>query len=108
MANAFELIEAQIADPDAQWSLGTFGAIAEFMRDADEPAEVARSDDSMSVVTTRGGIRIDFRPDLKPVAFETITSHSWSQRVAFCLPEADGAMNKRAVLTELGLDARAL
>ena len=41
MANAFELIEAQIADPDAQWSLGTFGAIAEFMRDADEPAEIA-------------------------------------------------------------------
>ena len=29
MASAFELIEAQIADPDAQWSLGTFGAIAD-------------------------------------------------------------------------------
>ena len=44
MASAFELIEAQLADPDAQWSLGTFGAIAEFMRDADEPAEIAHAE----------------------------------------------------------------
>ena len=42
MAGAFELIADQLADPEAQWSLGTFGAIAEFMRDADEPAEIAR------------------------------------------------------------------
>jgi hypothetical protein len=107
-ATAFELITAQLDDAQAQWSLGTFGAIAEFMRDADEPAEIARDDSSMSVVTARGGIRLDMRPDLRPVAFETVTTQGWSQRVAFCLAEADSAMNRRDTLTEIGTDARAL
>ena len=104
----FDLIADQLDDPEATWSLGTFGAIAEFMRGAGEPAEIERSEAAMSVVTPRGGIRIDFRPDLKPVAFETITTRSWSQRVALCLPEREATMNRRAVLTELGADTRTL
>src|SRR6185295_2362399 len=105
---ALDIITHQLADPDAQWSLGTFGAIAEFMREPDEPAGVVRNEASISLVTARGGIRIEFRPDLRPVAFETITTQAWSQRVAFCLPEAESAMGRRAVLTELGSDAQAL
>jgi hypothetical protein len=108
MADVFELIVEQLADTGAQWSLGTFGAIAEFMRDADEPAEISQSETSMAVVTPRGGIRIDARPDLRPIAFETITTSAWSQRVAFCLPEAASAMRRRPVLTELGPDEQAL
>jgi len=75
MANAFELIADQLADPEAQWSLGTFGAIAEFMRDAGEPAELVREDPTAAVVTPRGGIRLQALPGLKPVAFETIYPH---------------------------------
>ena len=92
MASAFELIVDQLADPHAQWSLGTFGAIAEFMRDADEPADITRDETWMSVVTPRGGIRLLARPNLRPIAFETITTQAWSQRVAFCLPAAESAM----------------
>jgi hypothetical protein len=33
-ANNFEFLAAQMADPGTSWSLGTFGAIAEFARDA--------------------------------------------------------------------------
>src|SRR4051812_43186274 len=108
MASAFDLIVDQLADPHAQWSLGTFGAIAEFMRDPDEPADVAQDEILMSVVTPRGGIRLVARPNLRPIAFETITTQAWSQRVAFCLPAAESAMNRRAALTELGPDAEAL
>src|ERR1044072_7920310 len=107
-ASAFELIADQLADPEAQWSLGTFGAIAEFMRDADGPAEVVREDPAAAVVTARGGIQLHALPGLKPIAFETITTQSWSQRVAFCLPERGGAMSRRAALAELGPDTRAL
>jgi hypothetical protein len=106
--NAHELIAAQLDDPNAQWSLGTFGAIAEFMRDPGEPVHIAPSEQSVAVVTPRGAIRIDARPDLRPFAFETVTTQGWSQRVAFCLPEADAAMNRRAVLTEIGPDRGAL
>jgi hypothetical protein len=106
--SAFEIIGRQLADPDAQWSLGTFGAIAEFMRDSDEPAQIEATEQVISVVTPRGGIALEARDGLRPIAFETITTHAWSQRVAFCLPEARAAMSRRTVLTELGPDTQAL
>jgi hypothetical protein len=108
MAGVFDLITEQLADPQAQWSLGTFGAIAEFARDADEPADILQSEISMSVVTPRGGIRLLAHPDLRPIAFETVTTQAWSQRIAFCLSQAASAMNQRSVLTELGPDHEAL
>lgn len=99
---------SQIDDADAQWSLGTFGAIAEFMRDPDEPVEMVRTETSVAAVTARGGIRIEARPDVRLVAFETITTQAWSQRVAFCLAERGAAMGQRSALTELGPDTQAL
>jgi hypothetical protein len=108
MAGAFDLITEQLADPEAQWSLGTFGAIAEFSRDADEPAEIQHGEMSASVVTPRGGIRLLAHPDLRPIAFETVATQGWSQRVAFLLPQAAAAMSGRDVLTEVGPDNEAL
>src|SRR3954452_15598240 len=108
MPGAFDLITEQLADPEAQWSLGTFGAIAEFMRDADEPAEILHSEISCAVVTPRGGVRLLAHPELRPIAFETVTTQAWSQRVAFCLPQAASAMSQRSALTELDPDNEAL
>src|SRR3954462_4489776 len=108
MPGAFDLITEQLADPEAQWSLGTFGAIAEFMRDADEPADILHSEISYAVVTPRGGIRLLAHPELRPITFETVTTQAWSQRVAFCLPEKASAMSQRSALTELGPDHEAL
>jgi hypothetical protein len=36
-----DLLADRFADADTAWSIGSFGAIAEFMRDADEPRAVA-------------------------------------------------------------------
>ena len=97
-----------MADAETQWSLGTFGAIAEFARDADEPVALSRGMTSLSAVTERGGIRIELRADMRPFAFETTTKDSWNHRIALCLPESDCAMSGRTVLTELGADSDAL
>ena len=75
-AMIFEFIASQIEDAHTQWSLGTFGAIAEFSRDPDESVGLARTETYASAVTTRGGIRIDARPDIIPVAFETVTTQA--------------------------------
>ena len=53
-------------------------------------------------------IKLEAIDGLRPIAFETITTQAWSQRVAFCLPEAQSVMHRRAALTELGPDAQAL
>jgi Family of unknown function (DUF6925) len=105
---AIALLRRGIADPDTQWSLGTFGAIAEFSRDEDEPAQVTMAADVLSAITERGGIALRLDPAMQPFASESLTKADWNQRVALCLPEASCAMNRRGVLTELGADAQAL
>ena len=42
-AAAIDLVQREISNPDTQWSLGTFGAIAEFSRDHDEPVRLVQS-----------------------------------------------------------------
>ena len=105
---AIDLLHAQIADADTQWSLGTFGGIAEFSRDRDEMVRLTQSATGAAAVTPRGGIAIELSDDCRPFAFECITRSSWSQRVALCLPAGDCAMNRRTVLTELDVDREAL
>jgi len=105
---AIDLLQRQIADPDTRWSLGTFGAIAEFARDHDEPVRLTRTGDAVSAVTARGGIVLKSRPGSRPFASESITRSGWNQRIALCLRESDCAMNGRTVLTEIGPDREAL
>jgi hypothetical protein len=107
-AAAIDLLHEQIADADTQWSLGTFGGIAEFSRDRDEQVNLTQTATSAVAVTARGGIAIELSDNCRPFAFECITKTGWSQRVAFCLPASDCAMNRRAVLTELDADRSAL
>ena len=107
-ASNLEFLAAQMADHEASWSLGTFGAIAEFARGADEPVELARRGARLAAVTARGGIGIEVREDMRLFASETPTRDSWSQRVALCLPRHACAMSGRTVLTALGPDVGAL
>jgi hypothetical protein len=105
---AIDLLHTQIADSDTQWSLGTFGGIAEFSRDRDEKVRLTQSVNGAAAITARGGIAIELSGDCRPFAFECITRSSWSQRVALCLPVGNCAMNRRTVLTELDVDREAL
>ncbi|TDR89293.1 DUF6925 family protein [Enterovirga rhinocerotis] len=99
-----------VADETNGWAVGTFGAIAEFVRDPGEAAVTERTGSSASAATSRGGVRITLRDDLVPVAYETPNrdGETWSQAIALCLPKAASAMNRRIVLTELGPDTEAI
>jgi hypothetical protein len=103
-----ECLAAQLADSEVAWSLGTFGAIAEFMRDADEPVSLDQTDRSVCAITARGALRIVTHPELRPIASESPTTESWAHRVALCLPEQSCAMSARTELTEVGPDVDAL
>ncbi len=98
-----------LADPTASWGLGTFGAIAEFHRTGDEPADIDTGA-TLQVVTARGALRISSTQELRAFAYE-LPGHaldSWSHTLAFCLPAARTAMHQRSVLTECGPDHDAL
>jgi hypothetical protein len=104
-----ELLLDHIHDPHASWSCGRFGAIAEFHRDADEPVEIDGGP-AITAATSRGAIRIEVLPALRPVAYETISKciESWGQGVALCLPRDLALMGGRTVVTELGPDLDAV
>jgi hypothetical protein len=108
MTDLVDFLAEQMADANTGWSLGTFGAIAEFTRDAGEAATLDHDGSVTSAVTARGGVRIDVHPALRPIASESLTKESWSHRVALCLPREACAMNRREVLTEIGPDRHAL
>jgi len=103
---AERVLRAQIADPATSWSLGSFGVIAEFVRDADEP--VVTGQGGLAAATGRGAIRLEAPDGLRLFASEGITRESWSQRVALCLPVVHCAMHRRGVLTEIGPDVDAI
>jgi len=103
-----DLLTEHIRNPLTQWSLGTFGGIAEFSRAPDEPVKLTTSAQRVAAVTARGGIAIRIDAALRPFASESTTRLDWSHRVALCLPRDACAMNRRAALTELGADTGAL
>ena len=101
------VLEAQLRDSQTGWSVGSFGAIAEFHHTEQEPLLVC---EPLARATAQGAIRIDRTKDVTPIAWEALSANParWQQGVALCLPEAAAASAQRSVLTELGPDAGAI
>lgn len=103
------VLRRYLEDPTASWGLGTFGAIAEFHRTAEEPANIDTKT-GLQVVTSRGALRINATQALHAFAYELPGAglESWNHALALCLPATQMAMHRRAVLTECGPDEEAL
>lgn len=101
-------LRSALNDPALGWSLGAFGAIAEFIR---APGEAAVLDiDRLSAATARGAIRLHDQAATRALAYETPGRQPghWNHALVLCLPAAAAAMSGRAVLTELGPDRAAV
>ena len=105
-----ELIKTAMRDTDQAWSIGTFGAIAEFTWDRDEDAALSETATGVTSATPRGALAIAVPPELDVVAYEALSGwpERWLQGVAFCLPVEAAARERRTVLTELGPDPDAV
>lgn len=112
MSNSKKIIDVLRAHLDSRatsFSIGSFGAIAEFHRDFDESLTVDRPD-QLLLATPRGAIRIVISDGVQPLAYETLSAHvdRWQQGVAFCLPTKIGKRSARNTITELGPDRDAI
>ncbi len=104
-----DLLAPYLRDPDSTWVCGGFGALAEFRFDAGEAVSFA-DDVMIGAATDRGAFRLELMPQLRPVAYETIskTGKGWGQGLVLCLPEELARLGGRTVVTELGPDADAI
>jgi hypothetical protein len=100
------LLRHALEDPETAWSMGSFGAIAEFMRDPDEGVVPLR-DGRLGMVTRRGAVALTPVTSLRPIAYETAVASGWNHAIALCLPEDACVMSRRTVVTEIGPDADA-
>jgi len=72
MGDALRLIEHCLADWRVGWSMGSFGPIAEFHRDENEPGR-AEAGDRLS--------------DVRPIEALSPKPHRWSHGITLCLPK---------------------
>ncbi len=103
----FTELAALVADPANGWSIGSFGAIGEFMRDADEPASIHHGDNLIEVVTPRGAMRICGTADLGAFAWDSLSAdgESWGHGMAVCAPVPE---TPHRAIHALGIDTQAL
>lgn len=96
-----------LADPEATWSLGGYGAGATFRRDPGEPV-TAPCGGRPGLVTPRGALVLAEAHSLVPVAYETaLGPGSWSHALALCRPFHLLPPCPVPAVSELGPDAGA-
>lgn len=101
MREALTDVGRHSADPSCGWSVGAYGAIAEFMRSDDEAFKLTRTDIGCELVTARGGLRVQLREGVRTV-------DAGRHGVAYCLRAIEAEMGRREVITEIGPDADAI
>lgn len=103
------ILRQHLHDPSSSFSIGSFGAIAEFHRDADEPLTLD-DPERLAIATARGALRIRLADGVAPLAYETLSGRPgrWQHGVVLCLPKPRAASHRRSTLTELGPDCGAI
>lgn len=92
--------------PGTAWSIGIYGAIAEFMPHMGETAQAARSQEELVLRTLGGAIRL--RPPAGARLFELADNAGRAARLVLALHRARVKDVPPAGITELGADAQAI
>jgi hypothetical protein len=95
-----------LEDPETGWSIGTFGALAEFNRRTEEPASIVQYNDSAIITTKLGALRVNHHPMIKTIPYEVVSKlkTGWSQGVVLCLPTETAGLSFGSCLSDLGND----
>lgn len=105
MSEVHHLIRRHLADAGSNWSIGGFGAIAEFIHRPDAPAAI----DEYRAVSRLGAIAFDPAVPLAPIAYEipSASADYWQHGVVLCGARPISA-TPGGVVADLGIDAMAL
>ncbi|MFU0506004.1 DUF6925 family protein [Pseudaminobacter sp. NGMCC 1.201702] len=107
--SSFDWLAEALGASTWRWSLGAFGAIGAFSHDR-EPTVVAATDQALVVRSAAASLRIERIFQLRPVAFETISSvpRLWNHGIALCVAEHALFAPQRAGLLDAGEDGAAI
>lgn len=100
---AFATLSKALRDLETSWSIGTFGAIAEFFHSAQFPTRIEESATHLSAKTELGQLTIEWHDDLRLMPYEGLSkiTTAWTQGVLVCLPETIATLNPRNGIHEI-------
>ena len=102
-------LDSLLEDARHGWSIGSFGAVGEFVRDPDEIFVLEKSTHARSMHTPRAAMRIRLDLPTQIVAYDTLCGDgvTWGHSLAFCLPRNDSLIQPDTI-TSLGTDISAI
>jgi len=110
-AENIAFLTAAVSDRRTGWSMGSFGAIAEFHTDVEEILTFDRPQ-KLLVASSRGAMALkpQIMGKITPIAYETLVPNPrrWSHGIALCLDRETANRDSRTTLTELGSDHDAI
>lgn len=103
-------LAAALDDAATGWSLGAFGALAEFHRAADEDFSLEEDARGWVLSTPRGALRVRRGTGAQLLPYEGLSKlpNAWTHGVMVCLPEVAADIGGAEGLSELGPDDEAL
>ncbi|WP_395664489.1 DUF1289 domain-containing protein [Methylocella sp.] len=104
-ATLLDEVERRFAEAAGTFVVGVYGAVAEVLRDPDEPFEAQREGLALTLRTGRAAMRIEAPDHL--AAFELVRPGN-APLIAFAVPESRLGAPGPGALTPLGKDAGAL
>jgi hypothetical protein len=106
MDAVWKTVSAQLDNSKTGWSIGVFGALAEFHH-CESPA---RRVDSWTLASSLGALRVTPNPSARLLAYEgpVRDPRRWDQGLVLCLPAATALINTNHTITELGPDNAAI
>ncbi len=101
-------LRAHLNQRASSWSIGGYGAIAEFHWLPDDC--LGNDSEILQVVTGAGALSLELRNGVVPHAYQGLSRHPdrWLQGISLCLPWRRARCGARTVLSELGPDRHAI
>lgn len=100
------LVREELINPATSWSIGGFGALAEFHHSADATIE----GDGFTCASSRGAIRIERTGAAVVRAYELLSARVglWLHGAILCVPQTAQPIGRSRVIVELGGDRDAI
>jgi hypothetical protein len=99
----FEILDQHLNDQSTSWSVGTFGAMAEFFHVSTEPLKTTKINSVLAAQTSLGTIQVTYSKSMQLIPYEGLSKleGAWTQGVLVCMPAAEAQMANRSVISEL-------
>ncbi|MDW3204164.1 MAG: hypothetical protein R8L07_01380 [Alphaproteobacteria bacterium] len=105
-----DIVHRYLRDPETSWTIGVFGALAEFHREPGQADDIRLDSFGGTVIGQGGALRVALSDQARLAPYEFLTRRRafWLHGVNICLPTPAAAIGRFIGITEVGPDGDAI